>query len=1327
MMRGDMVGIAGRLLVLCVLWGLCSRAGAGSDRSGNGHHGRHSHHTARVRIPRLQGRRETRICSRNNEHCDPGFYKRSGKGVYHTECVPCPCNDLSLCEDYTGRCLSCQFNTAGDHCERCKEGYYGNATQRTCRLCPCPFTVTSNSFATSCKELNEGFVCVCKPGYAGERCERCAPGYYGNPTSFKGSCQPCKCDNGNGNSVVCDPKTGECKNCMEPNDQCQECDKCEQTLLNDLEAMDTDLDWLQGRLKNISGVLPLADLKELEKDIAATKDLVRKYSSSVKSDGMKVKELEADVSTLHSDIHQLREKANRTLHNAQAGLENVIGTYRDAEILLSDARRLVMSIQDLLEQLKNANFSGTEVAPGELARMLTEARRMVREMELQNCSAQREAAQMEWEESLKLLHYIENNMTEPWVSNQDEADRIGSLLNQYGSNLRDLQEALRGAADNVGSAARQTKLSTAALEDLQERSKGLEKDRNEVAGLIAMASGQLQDIAKVIETLRGLKMEYERLEAQFDGARTDLIKKVNAISQAASKEPIVVRAEEHAEELDRLAGEWRELVKNAMNSSDVRRAMDAIGAYKNITDAINAAEEAARQAKEAAEKALSEVKKGGLPRKAKDVKGQANDLLTQAQDAQKDQNKTVEEQAALANRLDKAQRKTDTLQKDLASYLKELAGIKRDDIGAILDTAKANVGSANDTITNVTDRLDSIRDDLDKMNVTAPNLNLDGFLEDVNNTLRNLTDTLDQINSTEVDVPPSANMSESIRRVKELIQQARDAANRIPVPMDFSGDGYVELRPPTDLEDLKAYTDLVLSLQRPETPKRGDGERRRRQKKTDSSNMFVFYLGNRNTSKDYIGMMVEDNILYSVYKLGGSEKRIEVGAISESPSNPAIFDKVNFRRIYQDAKVDFIKSSSVPVSKTSQGNSARTFLQLDPGEAVFYMGGYPQANFTPPDSLRHAGYTGCMEFSSFNSRFMSLYNFRSAININKKEPCKRRKQEAVDRYFEGTGYAKGIIKEPNDIYRFFQNVRSHSENALLFYMGNERGKRGDNIVEEKSAEKLFPLINDADIGVIFLGRQDKLLVRVTGRDVITAPYTKEVFQSYYIGGLPPSLRERDNITTPPFKGCMKNMKVDNNIVQFEDELGVGHGCSALSLAIRDSEFSAGGYLSAQPGEFRLTGNVTISLGFRTTQNGGFLLKNKQGDNRIELLLDSGHVVFKFNKKVRKSKKTYKDGKWHYLTAEKRGSRIGLWVDEDDVGQDQASSPLALSVDQEVQLGPEFQGCLTNLYMRRPNALYQPEDLSFFNSNGDVSLGFCPAERPPLSILANPERGHSARR
>ena len=63
--------------------------------------------------------------------------------------------------------------------------------------------------------------------------------------------------------------------------------------------------------------------------------------------------------------------------------------------------------------------------------------------------------------------------------------------------------------------------------------------------------------------------------------------------------------------------------------------------------------------------------------------------------------------------------------------------------------------------------------------------------------------------------------------------------------MKFSGDGHVELRPPKNLEDLKAYTSLSLSLQRPKG--RGDGSRRRRQDR-DNGDMFVLYLGNRDVS-----------------------------------------------------------------------------------------------------------------------------------------------------------------------------------------------------------------------------------------------------------------------------------------------------------------------------------------------------------------------------------------------------------------------------------------------------------------------------------------------
>lgn len=69
---------------------------------------------------------------------------------------------------------------------------------------------------------------------------------------------------------------------------------------------------------------------------------------------------------------------------------------------------------------------------------------------------------------------------------------------------------------------------------------------------------------------------------------------------------------------------------------------------------------------------------------------------------------------------------------------------------------------------------------------------------------------------------------------------------QIMVPMNFAGDGHIEMRTPKDLDELKAYTTLSLALHRPKG--RGDGRRRRRQAE-DKGSMFVLYLGHRDVSK----------------------------------------------------------------------------------------------------------------------------------------------------------------------------------------------------------------------------------------------------------------------------------------------------------------------------------------------------------------------------------------------------------------------------------------------------------------------------------------------
>lgn len=952
----------------------------------------------------------------------------------------------------------------------------------------------------------------------------------------------------------------------------------------------------------------------------------------------------------------------------------------------------------------------------------------------------KKAAEKERDEAKKLLDHIKSNVSKQCDQNEAAAKKIQDLLKNYQDKLKELDEALKDATDLVKKANTQNGLNDQALKDLQKRIDDLKKERKIVEDQMKMAENELKKTKDLVNALKDSKTEYEKLAAQLDGAKTDLTKKVNDIVRAAAQEDIVEKAEEHAKTLAKLAKDLEDAVKNASGRSEVKNAKDAIDAYKNIVDAINAADAAANNAKQAADNALNNVQNQKLTERAKNLKEVADDLLQNAKDTENGLKDVSGDVAHVKRRLDDADKKKAALQKALQDAQNDLNNIQTDDIADTIDDAKKKALAANNTASDTLNRLNDVKNELNKINVPAGGPNLDGVLDDVDKSVKDLLNTIPSLNNkiSEVDnltsqFAPINNITENIKKIKELIEQARDAANRIVVPMKFTGDGYVELRAPKNLEDLKAYTSMSLSLQRPEG--RGDGRRRRRQ--LSDRDMFVMYLGNKDSSRNYIGMALRNNVLYGVYKLNGVEYELRTSPITMSASEPAKFDKVDLRRIYQDAEIIVTKDPTADTSSvtkdSAKGDQKENLLDLDPDNVVFYVGGYPD-DFTPPASLNFPKYKGCIEFSSFNNKVVSLYNFQKAEKINLETPCKRYVPPLDSDFYEGTGFSKGVIERTVPVLLFSISIHTRSENGLLLYVGSEDKyftvsmEKGFFVIRSSLLSapvtgkiKSFPTSDFESLSII--KSNDKLTVKM-GKENFEAAvkYSPKEIKEYYFGGAPSDMREKHKINIQPFKGCVKNMKQNGNVIVAAEQVGVSKGCPKDSLVIRKAEFSLGSSLSSELADFSLAGDATVSLGFKSSEKEGLILQNKQPGDSINLSLEDGHVVLILSDKIWKSLRQYNDGQWHYLTVTKRSGRITLVIDDVDEGQEQSGDTSVSATAGPVFLGNKnFKGCISNLYTRRPAKLFNAEDFSSFDPEGEIFLDVCPADSPAQLMLGRTSR------
>lgn len=340
-------------------------------------------------------------------------------------CSKCECSnnidlyDAGNCDRQTGACLKCLYDTTGDHCELCRDGFFGDALQQNCRQCECDFLGTNKTIAhcdrftgqcpclpnveglhcsqcalnhwkigsgEGCEACNCDAIgavqeqchtftgqCECKPGFGGRACNQCQEHYWGNPNE---KCQPCECDQFGAADFQCDRETGQCvchegigsykcnecaRGYLGQFPHCAPCGECFNNWDIILGALDESTQATIQRAKDIKQVgatgAYTAEFSELDKKLQHIRDLLQNTTVSLKD----IDQLDSEATALKNQLVASHQRLAETEVNLDA-IYNLLSLSAVELEGLQNHSRLVQQLSKELKEngihLQESNIEG---------------------------------------------------------------------------------------------------------------------------------------------------------------------------------------------------------------------------------------------------------------------------------------------------------------------------------------------------------------------------------------------------------------------------------------------------------------------------------------------------------------------------------------------------------------------------------------------------------------------------------------------------------------------------------------------------------------------------------------------------------------------------------------------------------------------------------------------------------------------------------------------------------------------------------------------------------------------------------------------------------
>ncbi|XP_058143271.1 laminin subunit alpha-5 isoform X3 [Dasypus novemcinctus] len=1293
------------------------------------------------------------------EACAPGFY---GDALLPGNCTRCDCSPCGTeaCDPRSGRCL-CKEGVAGRRCDHCQEGHFGFEACGGCRPCAC------GPAAEGPECHPQSGQCRCRPGTGGLQCRECAPGHWGTPEQ---GCRRCQCRGGH-----CDRHTGHCacppglggERCDACSQQhhvpvpggpgshgghgvhCEVCDHCVVLLLDDLERAGALLPAIRAQLHGLNASSAAwARLHGLNTSIASLQSQLRSPPSPRHETEQQLETLERQSAGLEQDAQRLEAQATGAREQAGTLAGDTAATLGRAQALLEAVRAVDRALGELSSQTGDLSPANASSPSGEQLRgALAEVERLLGAMRARDLGPPRAVAAAELDEAQRLLAQVQEQLAGRWEESQALAARARAQLALHEAGLGDLREALDRAASATREAEALNRRTQERLEEALRRKGELSQDKATVRATLQAASDALARVSELLRRVDQAKEEHERLAASLDGARGPLLERTQAFSPAGHHLGLVEAAEAHAWQLDQLALNLTSIIRGVNQDRFIQRAVEAAGAYAGILQAVRAAEGVAGTALQQAGLAWETAVQQGLAARARELVANSSALEEAVHGEQRRLGRAWATLQGAGTQLRDARAEKDQLVARLQVAQAMLAADTAE-TGRRIAQAKAVASEAQDTVARTQARLRDMQANLERWQGQYGRLrgqDLDQAVRDAGSSVSTLEKTLPQLLAKLSDLgsrgAPNASLalSASIGRVRELIAQARGAASKVRVSMRFGGHSGVQLRAPRDLADLAAYTALKFYLQSPEpAPGRRTGDR------------FVLYMGSRQATGDYMGVALRDRKLHWVYRLGPAGHA--AATIDEDIGEQ--FAAISLDRTLQFGHLSVtVEKQMVHETKNStRAPGDEGLLSLQPGDFVFYVGGYPDS-FRPPAPLRFPGYVGCIEMDTLNEEVISMYNFERAFALDTAvdKPCARSKATGDPwltdgSYLDGSGFARiSFDSQPGQTRRFEQELRLASFSGLLFLLQHQgqflclavrEGSLvllydfGDGLQEATPLQPLRPLTAASKAVQVFLlgGSRQRVLVRVERATVFSVEQRNvlELADAYYLGGappsqLPPSLR-RLFPSGGSVRGCVRGIKALGKYVDLKrlNTTGVSSGCTADLLVGRAVTFHGHGFLPvALPDVGPLSSHVYFGFGFRSAQDSGLLYDLDSPGGSCQVSLQQGHVTLRLLSTELKSRGGFADGSPHYVAF--YGNATGLWLYVDDHLQQTRPQqgplpwrgPPRLFLGGKPGAGPfrNFSGCISNVFVQRDKGPQHVADLQHSEGGVNVSSGCAAAPRP----------------